>query len=109
MAELAAAEVGVEALELWVEARPAEVPLADEGGGVAGFVKRFSEGEFFERQLVEVRGGEELPGATAGDPVGEVQAGGVLACELRGARGRTDRAGGVGRGQEPELRCGPIV
>ena len=82
---------GVEALPGGEKFRlVAEVPLADAGGGVAGFLEDFGEGHFVRVQA-ERGGGEEHVGKRE-------RAFRVAAGQQRGARGRADR-GGVVAGQ----------
>jgi len=74
------------------------VPFADGGGGVVLGFEGFGEsGEGFGEFLAPV-GREEFGGGAfvAGDPVGDVGAGGALSGEEGGAGGGADRAGGEG-------------
>ena len=80
----------------------AEVPLADECGGVAGLPERRGEGDFVERELLlEARPGERLvrPVGPARKPVGDAEPGRRLAGEQRRAGRRADGGGGVGVGE----------
>ena len=74
-----------------------ETPFADRGRGVAGGLEDLGEGGLLKRQELGPGRQEQLRivGQGAGNPVGDVQAGGIFSGEERGARGRADGAGGV--------------
>jgi len=77
--------------------RRREVPLADARGRVAGGFELFGQGDLLEGQeLLPV--GDLQPGLgslVSGDPVGQVEAGGVFAGQQGGPGGRADRASRV--------------
>ena len=90
---------------LRVELPAAEVPLADRRGGVAGGLESLGDGHRLERQVLGPVGDRQLRmrPLVAGDPVGEVQPGGILAGQHGGAGRRADGAGGITAG-EPHAR-----
>ena len=78
------------------ELRAAQVPLAHVPGLVSALAQGLGQGELVVRQVVEEGHLQELAALLAVDPVGDAHARRVLARQQRGARGRADRAGGVG-------------
>ena len=106
-AGVVARDVDVEALLLRLEALAAQVPLAHVRGDVTGGLEAFSKGNFFERELLVNDGPRKAlvgPVSAAGEPIGEVQAGRILAGHNARARGRAHGARRVGVGELHALR-----
>ena len=105
-----AGNVDVEALVLRVIRLSAEVPFADAGGDVAGRLQRFRDRDFFQRQLLRVRGIQKFRGgrAAAVQPDGEIQPGRILARMDTCPRRRTDAAGRIRVGEPHALPGQPI-
>ena len=100
-----AALVDVKALILRPKAFVAEMPFAGEKRGVAVFLERLGEGEFFKLQLARVRRGQQarvaaprLSGSGA-DVIGHARPRGIAPGHDASTRGAADRAGGVGAGE----------
>jgi hypothetical protein len=91
------------------------MPFSDTGGQVAEWFEGFWERCFGERELLFKGYGEEFGGgplAPAGNPIGQMEPGGVTAGHQRRPCRRANRAGGVGlrefhtfRSQTVQLRC----
>ena len=92
--EVEAVLLGVVSLVALLEGR-SEVPLADARGRVAGGFELFGQGDLLEGQELLPIGDLQfgLGAAVAGDPVREVQAGGIFAGQQGGPGGGADRAG----------------
>jgi hypothetical protein len=78
-----------------------EMPLAEVGGGVPFFAQEIGDRDGGGGQLFGPAWDPKFGfGAlVASDPIGEVEASGVLAGEKGGAGGRADRASGIGLGK----------
>jgi len=92
--EVEAVLLGIVSLVALLECR-SEVPLADARGRVAGGFELFGQGDLLEGQELLPIGDLQfgLGAAVAGDPVREVQAGGIFAGQQGGPGGGADRAG----------------
>ena len=79
-----------------------EVPFSKKGGGVSGFFECFGKKDAFVIDARFPLGHGELGEGSfmAGDPVGELESGGIASAENGSAAGRTHGAGGVAIGEE---------
>ena len=107
--EVEAVLLGIVSLVALLECR-SEVPLADARGRVAGGFELFGQGDLLEGQELLPIGDLQfgLGAAVAGDPVREVQAGGIFAGQQGGPGGGADRAGRVAVG-EADAILGQLV
>ena len=89
--------VQVEAVVRRPVARPAEMPLADARRRVAGRMESVGDRLFFQRQVLGPIGHQQLgiTGHRAGNPVGDVQPGGILAGQQGRPRRRTNSTGRI--------------
>ena len=104
-AAMMATLVDVKALILRPKAFVAEMPFAGEKRGVAVFLERLGEGEFFKLQLARVRRGQQarvaaprLSGGGA-DVIGHARPRGIAAGHDARARGAAHRTCGIGIGK----------
>ena len=87
-----------------------KMPLAEVGGGVPFFAQKIGDRDGGGGQLFGPVWNPKFGfGAlVTSDPIGEMEAGGVLAGEKSGAGGRADRASGVGLGKFHPIEGQPI-
>ena len=89
-----AGDVDVESLFFGEVGGVAQVPLADEEGGVVGLFERFGKCDLFERKLHAHGGGEVFSGECRPGDVGrDLQSCGVAASEECGAGGVSNSCG----------------